>query len=202
MRRRTPIICALAVLLTTMAYAQNVSGDAGYVTNYLEETRYELRKLLADVDASQWNAKPDPDKWSIAEICEHIRKAEMAANANLKYKILTEAGRKEAPAGQQDLDQTIIALATNRTIKMQAPESIQPGGTEFKNKEEFLAAFDATRDQTIAFFNEVSDQMVLRSQMGFFPPMQKDIDGMQWFLVIAAHTRRHAMQLIETMQNQ
>src|SRR3989442_287828 len=66
--------------LTLTAQAQNASPEKGALTpeerqaaiKYLEETRQKVLDSLKDLSDAQWKFKPAPDRWSAAEVAEHI----------------------------------------------------------------------------------------------------------------------------------
>src|SRR5262245_60986244 len=73
-----------ASALTITAQAQNASKENGALTpeerqaaiKYLEDTRQKVLDSLKDLSDDQWKFKSAPDRWSAAEVAEHIAVSE------------------------------------------------------------------------------------------------------------------------------
>ena len=137
------------------------------------------------------NFKPAPEKWSIAEVAEHIALAErfiyQAADAALK----SPAHEKMAEPGK--MDEKILAMLPDRSVKRTAPEPLRPQN-KFKSTSEAVAAFKAARDEHIKYLSETQD--ALREHF-FKNPALGDIDAFQWILFMSGHTERHVNQILE-----
>ncbi len=186
---------SLYLLVFALAGQSQISAtDKQFVVAYLEESRFALERVLAKVNDEDWLVKPDSTRWSIAQICDHIQKAEKAVFYNLNNNILKK-NAQVVSENQTEIDDMIITLASDRSIKMTAPESIRPVQDAYRAKQEFLLDFHSTRDKTVAFSK--SCNLPLRQYLGFFSPMQMEIDAVQWLIVISAHTQRHIKQIEE-----
>ena len=78
-RRRWLAIAAVAALAfaTASAYAQDATqADKDKALAYLESTKKGVLDATKGLSETQWNFKPAPDKWSVAECVEHIAAAE------------------------------------------------------------------------------------------------------------------------------
>jgi hypothetical protein len=73
-------ILSIAIVLlcaATSAFSQTLSAaDRDRALQYLESTRQAVLDATAGLSGAQWNFKPAPDRWSIAEVVEHIAAAE------------------------------------------------------------------------------------------------------------------------------
>jgi DinB superfamily len=101
--------------------------DRDFALKYLKETQAEFLKAVSGLSEEQFNFKPDPKKWSVAEVAEHIIVVETRLLPTITEKIL----KNPAPEGKdfyRVVDGGIIMAITNRTTKLQAPEAIQPKG--------------------------------------------------------------------------
>src|SRR5690349_24991749 len=59
------------------AKAQNASqADIDRGLQYLETTRKNIVDATAGLSEAQWNFKPNPFKWSVAQVMEHIAASE------------------------------------------------------------------------------------------------------------------------------
>ncbi len=201
MTRHFYVIILLGSLMPYLAHCTpSISKKAGsntkYLINYLQETRYALHKTLAQVDNELWRKRPDSLSWSIVQISDHILKAELAVYGQLSNGKQTIDSESKPNEANREMDKMIIRLATDRSVKMQSPESILPGDS-WETPEEYLKSFDETRDATISFLKGV--KFPLRDYSAHFAPMNQPIDGYQWILVIAAHTQRHIGQIEELL---
>ncbi|HKX30202.1 MAG TPA: DinB family protein, partial [Blastocatellia bacterium] len=192
---------ALLSLLPLMAQAQTADSSKSTLTaqereaavKYLEETRVKFLDSIKNLSDEQWKFKPGPDRWSAAEVAEHIAVSEQTLLGLVTERIMkTPAApeKKEAVKGKDDLIRNSI---TNRTVKVQAPEMLRPTN-RWATREELVKAFNANRDQTIAYVKTTQDD--LRSHF-FTHPVFKDMDGYQWVLLLAGHSARHTLQIEE-----
>ena len=143
---------------------------------------------------------PAPDRWSVAELVEHLSIVEGNV-AGLLDKLLGKA--EESGAGvsaADDFDPVSIEEFVERTraVKLEAPERIRPKGLPLADS---LARL---RDSRIALHAlrpriERADGRALR-----FPhPAWGPLDLYHWLLFIGAHEDRHLAQieaLIKTMK--
>jgi hypothetical protein len=156
--------------------------------------------------------KAAPDKWSIAEIVEHLVNAENAVfavtrqivktppqpelHAIIKQRVMKSPVPVAGPGtnGLLVKDQTIILTATNRTTrKFQAPEPVAPRG-KLTAKADLLGAFDKARTRTITFLETTTEDL-----RGHFAEhwVLGVLDAYQWLLFVTAHSERHLAQLNE-----
>src|SRR6516162_164129 len=60
---------------------------------YLETTKKNVLEATKGLSEAQWNFKPGPDRWSVAQVMEHIAAAEDFLLDTTKEKVMT------SPAG-------------------------------------------------------------------------------------------------------
>src|ERR1700681_287473 len=66
-----------AVCSAFAAKAQGVSqADKDHALQYLESTKKGVLDATKGLSDAQWKFKPGPDRWSVAEVMEHIAAAE------------------------------------------------------------------------------------------------------------------------------
>src|ERR1700752_4386716 len=117
------LVCALFFALA--ARAQEVTpAEKDKALAYLASTKQDVLDATKGLSTAQWNFKPAPDRWSIAECMEHIAAAEDYIRG------MVESGVMRAPAvpGRHTpaLDAGIPATAPDPSHKAQAPEVINP----------------------------------------------------------------------------
>src|ERR1700693_1136229 len=71
------MVVVLALAGAAAAKAQDVSqADRDRALQYLESTKRGVVDATKGLSDAQWNFKPAPDRWSIAEVMEHLAAAE------------------------------------------------------------------------------------------------------------------------------
>ena len=66
-------VLSAALCLTVFAAGQDLSSsDREKGLRYLAETRNGVVEATKGLSDAQWKFKPGPDRWSIAEIVEHL----------------------------------------------------------------------------------------------------------------------------------
>ncbi|MDE3137034.1 MAG: DinB family protein [Acidobacteriota bacterium] len=162
------------------------------LTNYLSQTRSQLLETVRSLSPEQLDYKPNPDRWSIAQVVEHVNIVE-----GLAFSRIDAAVKSATPSAQsawQGRDETLVELVKDRSTRVQAPERGQP--TSQLPHEELFRQFDAARNRTIEF--AAKTEAPLRSYC--FPhPIFGEMDAYQWLLAAAAHSDRHCAQILEVM---
>src|SRR6202007_2463333 len=75
--KRTFGLILAAACACAAAHAQSVTqADRDKALAYLESTRQGVVDATQGLSPAQWNFKPAPDRWSVAEVTEHIAAAE------------------------------------------------------------------------------------------------------------------------------
>lgn len=188
-------VVAAAVLLmicsVSAAKAQELSqAEKDRALQYLETTKKNIQEATKGLSVAQWNFKPTPDRWSVAEVMEHIAAAEDFLRSLIQDQVM------KAPAAPgRDLkktDDAVIAMIPDRTHKAKAPEPLVPTN-RFSSPEGSVKHFLESRATTTEFLKSTPD---LR-QHAIDSPLQMKLDAYQWVLFIAAHSERHTKQLNE-----
>jgi uncharacterized damage-inducible protein DinB len=156
----------------------------------LERTRAGVVDATKGLSEAQWKFKPGPDRWSVAEVLEHIALTEDYLLENTSHKVM------EAPAGKADrdyksVDKFVSSAIADRTQKAKAPEPLHPTGRW--SPQETLQRFLTSRDRTTEFLKSTPD---LRDHV-VDSPLGQPLDAYQWLLFIAAHSERHTKQILE-----
>ncbi|HUD67905.1 MAG TPA: DinB family protein [Candidatus Sulfotelmatobacter sp.] len=133
--------------------------------------------------------KSGPDRWSVAEVLEHIALVEDGLFQNVTNRVM------KSPAGAADrdfqkTDANVLAMLPDRSSKGQAPPPFVPTGRW--KPEEALDHFLKSRANTIAFLESTAD---LRAHVGNSPP--GPLDAYEWLLFMGGHSERHTQQILE-----
>lgn len=167
--------------------------DRDIAMSHLHATRKMFVDSLANVSKAQWEFKPAPEVWSIAEVAEHIAVSEDTLFELVSKKMLSippDPAKTAAAAGK---DEMLLKALVDRSKKAQAPEMLKPTH-RWKTAEELIEHFKQSRDRTIDFVRTTDED--LRSHVTPHP-IFKELDAYQWILLIAGHSERHILQLNE-----
>jgi uncharacterized damage-inducible protein DinB len=190
--KRTLAVLALILCVAALVSAQTLTpADRERAAKYLESTKQGVLNATANLSEAQWNFKSAPDRWSVAEVMEHIAAAEDYLRGMIVEKVMTAPPR---PAGDDiaAIDEMVITMIPDRSHKAQAPEPLKPVN-RFGSGQGALKHFVESRQQTADFLNQHDD---LRAH-AVDSPMGKKLDAYEWILFVAAHSERHTKQINE-----
>ena len=191
----TLVVCVslFAVAADTSSSATLSKQDRDFAINYLKETKQNFLKSVKGLSDAQWNYKPAPDRWSVAEVSEHITLAEDFLAKMVQDQIMkTPEAPAEKRAAVKGKEEQIMKMVPDRSKKAQAPAELQPHHA-FASREELLKAFNSKRDANIKYIKETKDELhahIAPSPLGEF-------DAYQWIIFMAAHSKRHTAQIEE-----
>ena len=159
---------------------------------HLEQSRSYLVGATAGLSKKQWNYKASPDRWSPAEIVEHLALSEDFLMNLIKDRVL-KAPVSQEPRDLRTQDAKVLGMVADRTFTAKAPEPVAPA-KKFASPQQALQALVERRARTLEFLKNTPD---LRAHVGD-SPLGK-MDAYQWLLFMSAHTERHTKQLLEAM---
>ncbi|HEY6944597.1 MAG TPA: DinB family protein [Candidatus Acidoferrum sp.] len=186
---------AMAVLLlmtgAAAAPAQEVTlAEKDRALQYLETTKKSVLEATKGLSDAQWNFKPAPDRWSVAQVMEHIAAAEDFLLDATKEKVMA------GPAGDpgrdvKRTDEAVLTMVPDRSHKAQAPEPLVPNN-RFGSPDGSIKHFLESRATTEDFLKSTAGlrDHVMDSPLG-------KLDGYEFVLFIAAHSERHTKQINE-----
>lgn len=179
-----------------------VATDLERARQYFAATGKRVQAATAGLSQAQLRFKPAPDRWSIAEILEHM----VIVHERILTRVLEQLPQAPAPGPDRDsqlLDAVVIEKIPDRSIKAKAPEFIQPTGAMpvpaaleaiFRNHEHLLSVLQSTPG--------------LREHVLESPPLRavtngayQTMDGYQWILTAAGHDERHVRQILEVKED-
>ncbi len=204
--KRIPLLTffasAVLMLISGLALAQTAApAQAATLTDaerkeaikYLEETRKNFLDAVKGLSEAQWKFKAAPDRWSVAEVAEHIAVSEETLMGLVTERIMKSPAAPEKKEGAKGKDSLLRNQVVDRSTKVQAPEMLKPTN-RWATLAELAKSFNASRDKTINYIK--TSQEDLRSHFGPHPIL-KDLDAYQWITLISAHSARHTDQIKE-----
>jgi hypothetical protein len=181
----------LACSAATSLRAQEVTqAEKDRALQYLESTKKGVLEATKGLSEAQWNFKAGPDRWSIAQVMEHIAASEDFIRQMDAEKVMLAPG---VPGRDlKKTDDAVIAMVPDRSQKAQAPEPLVPTN-RFGSADGSLKHFVESRAKTEDFLKTTPG---LRDH-AVDSPLGSKLDGYQFVLLIAAHSERHTKQILE-----
>jgi hypothetical protein len=160
----------------------------------IDRTRARLFQSVEALTAEQQGFRPAPDRWSVAQLCDHLSIVEGNV-LKLLGKVLAKAEEAGAPPPTSDAPFAPVSIEEfverTRGVKLDAPEAVRPADT--RPVEESLAALRDSRAALHALRPRLErlDAHALR-----FPhPAWGPLNLYQWLLFLGAHEARHLDQV-------
>jgi DinB family protein len=162
----------------------------------LEGSKKAFLDATKGLSAAQWNFKPAPERWSVAECAKHIALSEGFIYGVITQRIMTAPANPEKKPAAAGKDDKIVAMLQDRSHKATAPEPIDPAKNPPMTGEEAVKRFLENRAITIDYIKTTKDD--LRDHLFDHPvPAIGTLDGYQWILLTSGHSRRHTLQILE-----
>jgi hypothetical protein len=185
------VTLTLAVFFAGSVRAQELTqAEKDKAIQYLESTKQDVLDATQGLSDAQWNFKPAPDRWSIAECMEHIAASEDFIRGNIANGVMKAPAVPDRDVAT--IDAAIIENIPARKNKVQAPEPLRPTN-RFGSPEGSIKHFVESRTITEDFLMTTPG---LRDHAADSPVGTK-WDGYEFILLIAAHSERHTNQIKE-----
>ncbi|HMD39167.1 MAG TPA: DinB family protein [Candidatus Acidoferrum sp.] len=189
--RAAAAIAILACTGATLVRAQEVTpAEKEKALQYLESTKKDVLDATRGLSDAQWNFKPGPDRWSIAQVMEHIAAAEDFIRGMVVEKVMLAPAVPDRDV--KKIDEGVMAMVPDRSHKLQAPEPIVPTN-RYGTPDASLKHFVESREKTEEFLKTTPG---LRDH-ATDSPMGVKMDAYEFVLLIAAHSERHTKQILE-----
>jgi uncharacterized damage-inducible protein DinB len=167
---------------------------ASEIFDAIDRTRARLRESVEALTDEQHRFRPAPDRWSVAQLCDHLSIVEGNV-LKLLGKVIAKAEESGAPSPSADAAFAPVSIdefvERTRGVKLDAPEAVRPA--DARPVAESLAALRDSRAALHALRPRLErlDAHALR-----FPhPAWGPLNLYQWLLFVAAHEARHLAQI-------
>jgi uncharacterized damage-inducible protein DinB len=204
--KKTALVLAMFCLALTSAMAQTspqtapqtawtplTAQEREFALQQFQTTRDNFLKSIAGLSQKQWTFKPAPDRWSVAEVAEHIAISESTIFGLVQKRVMESPAAPEKREQVKGKDQVILERLPDRSHKAQAPEILRPTG-RWATEGDLTKAFEESRKTTMDYIRTTNDD--LRDHF-FDHPVFGTLDGYQWLLLISGHSARHTEQIEE-----
>lgn len=164
--------------------------DREHLVAHLEMTQSWLTSEVGSLSVAQFNFRPAPDRWTIAEVVQHLAVAEP------KYWNLLNDGLKQPPKKlpKQASDADVLWYGIDRTRHDKTSADENPKGEQI-NTDQALKAFLSMHAKLLEMAHSTTED--LRSHA--VPEWQ--VDAYQCLLEISTHEQRHILQIREVKAN-
>jgi hypothetical protein len=180
----------VTLTLAATAIGQDVTpAEREKASRYLAETRKGVEDAVKGLTDAQWKYKPGPDRWSVAEIVEHL-----AVIEDIVKGVFAKLPDGPPPSAERDaakFDAEMVAKILDRSVKFEAPPQARPAARW--TTAETLQHLLASRAQNAEFLRSTP---ALRAHT-VLHPVFGPLDGYEWMLAVAAHSARHTQQILE-----
>jgi uncharacterized damage-inducible protein DinB len=156
----------------------------------LQQSEQELLRAIEGLSDQQWTFKPGADRWSVAEVLEHIVLAEA---------LLFETAVKSLDSQPHAKWDTIVNKTAvirkaipDRSRKVDAPAAIKP--QQALTRAALLARFKEQRAKVTAYVRDTDRPLKAHTSPN---PFFGDLNAHQWLLYIPLHHLRHNQQILE-----
>jgi uncharacterized damage-inducible protein DinB len=162
------------------------------IYEHIDDTRERLSRTVESMSAEQQGFRPSPEKWSVAEIVEHLsivegRVVKLIGTLLDKAESGGHARSADAPFAPVSIAEQV---EQTRAQKLDAPEQIRPTGASLDAS---LSSLRATRDALRALRPRV--ERVDGAGIRFPHPAWGTINLYQWLAFVGAHEHRHLAQI-------
>jgi hypothetical protein len=183
----------LALAGAVLAKAQDVSqAEKERALQYLESTKQGVLDATKGLSDAQWNFKSAPDRWSVAQVMEHLAAAEDMLRGVTQEQVMKSPAVPLRSAEEiRKADESVMTMVPDRTHKAQAPEPLKPTN-RFGSPEAAQKHFLESRSATEEYLKNTPG---LRAHLAD-SPLGK-LDGYEFVLFTAAHSERHTKQILE-----
>jgi Zn-dependent M28 family amino/carboxypeptidase len=187
---------AQAAVLSDITDAQAIqdqkmtAAERAEIIELLQKSERELMQALDGLTDQQWAYKPGPDRWSVAEVMEHI----VLADALLFETAVKSLDGAASPKWAATLSKTdlIRRAIPDRSRKVDAPAAIRP--KDATSRAQLLVRFKEQRSRVGAYVRDTDKPLKAHTSAN---PFFGDLNAHQWLIYIPLHHLRHNQQILE-----
>jgi hypothetical protein len=157
-----------------------------HLVAHLELTQSWLQDEVAGLSTTQLGFRPARNAWSVVEVVEHLRLAELIYWQQLKDALKAPPTDQKPAANDTD----VLWYGIDRTER-QKTEARKSPLDESIDLGKGLEAFRKLHGEMLEYVRTTDEDL----RRHLVP--KEDVDAYQWILEISAHTQRHILQIRE-----
>lgn len=155
------------------------------VKQEFDQTFTTLLEKLSTFDQSKINLKPAPEKWSAAQVAQHL----IVSGSGFSVFLTGETQISEREPNY--MVERIAGELLNFEIKMEAPDFIIPEEKDYR-KDELLAKLKEVRAEIV---QTAETENLSKTCLAFEFPGWGYLTGLETLAFVTYHTQRHLRQL-------
>jgi hypothetical protein len=163
--------------------------------DFMDEQYAAFRAAAEAVPAADRERQPEPGRWSVAQVVDHVARVEGVGAHRVREKLAearTQGADEETETGPV-ISPALLAKLTDRSFRLQAPERAHPNPDA--RFDESWAALEAAHQQVRQTYADADGLALERLQMPH--PALGMLDLYQWGVAMGGHEARHAAQIRE-----
>jgi hypothetical protein len=170
--------------------AKMTRAERAELIELLTKSEKEFLQAVDGLTDQQWSFKSAPERWSVAEVAEHIVLADAMLFETATKSLADPADESwEATVRKTEL---LRRALPNRSTKVDAPVAIRP--QHGMTRPQLMARFKEQRSRALAYAQETEAPLKTHTAANpFFGPL----NAHQWLLYIPLHHLRHNLQIAE-----
>jgi len=170
--------------------------ERAFVVEELRASEARVLALLDGLSAEQWAFREGPERWSIADILEHLILFERFVRGAVLTMLERDAEPEKMAAVGAKLP-AVMMIAEARDVRIEAREVVRPTG-RWHDTGAMISMLQRERAKTIAFAESTDAEL----RCHFFEHLLLgDLDAYQWLVLMAKHSERHALQIEEVIRD-
>ena len=166
------------------------------ILDFLDATRADLRRAVDDVPEALRERRPAPERWSAAEVVEHLSLVE-GGIAKMLARPLSDAGLGEEHDTSPVLGTLPVHRIVNRSRGVSAVDGSHPRGELGMNAA--WAALDERRSALLEAVRAADGRAI--GAIRFPHPVFGELNAYQWLVFVGAHEARHTAQIREIAES-
>lgn len=163
---------------------------------HLDTQHERLRKAVDSVPRERRETKPSPERWSVAEVIEHLSIVETRIERVFTTK-LADARASGQIAPERDMSPVVGTIDMDRVLdrsrRVTAAEAAQPSGK--LDADAAWSAYERARDK-LCDSVRAADGLAL-GEIVHPHPVLGPINLYQWIAFVGGHEARHTAQVLE-----
>jgi DinB superfamily len=184
------LIAGGAVAAHTSQEMRMSEAERTEVIELLLKSEQEMLQAIDGLTDQQWTFKPAPERWSVAEVVEHI----VLADALLFDTAVKALDGQLDEAWNTTLAKTEVLRKAlpNRSRRVDAPAAIKP--QQAMTRAALVSRFKEQRAKALAFVRATDKPLKAHTAPN---PFFGSLNAHQWLLYIPLHHVRHNQQIAE-----
>lgn len=199
---RSPAAVLVALVVLALPAAAQSAPETGALTaaeraeilELYDRSLRELQDLVGTTPDELWATRPAPDKWSVAEVVEHLAIVEPLLGGLVQQSLAGEPNPDWSAVEQQRSIDEIQSTGTNRANKLQAPDVTVPKGG--MSRADGLSKLAGARAVNADFVRRTTAEV---KRYTAEVPNAGTMTMHQTLAYIAVHNLRHNAQIAEAL---